>query len=570
MALYKQISGNVVDENGDVLTDVNFKGYHVPTDTWSDVYNTSTLTQYNINLGDSLWLTQDGTVENNDEVLIFLETTEADPKDRRFGAFDLVLTSQDNYIRNVMLKPVQNPNVETLWSLSSVKEGTTSVVINIDSVDTDVLFARMNDVINVTENFNNNHHWTHDGTDMYHLENKFGQNLFNDRIGIDTKEYDWTENDNFVLDDEDYIYSYISPSTPGYNEVEVRVTNLKGMSVNDKLYVQIRYNVPTPDLEWSPASPSVNDTTTINGAIVDTDSRITSIKYYFDSNLVSANTNVDYSWVQDFGSLYQALHNTSVEIFWNDGFEDKALTYDENIPMTNLPPVFTLREEELGAAEENRSKYHIDTPSDPDGDYEKLNARWKIYYKTPLDNTFKLVYDAGYPAEIVIHEGNNNNLDPKEWVFTNSGEYKIEVTLRDEFNLETTQEVISTFISSSECTGEGTIRINNNAWQLIAIPVDGKNVEDYFINRMDAIIKTYDPSKSASDVIESASAYPGHVNKFLTYIPNFTLSHSEHNFSLVINDGSSINEVTGFWIKALDYHSITGGDDIMFNWSQGD
>jgi len=112
--------------------------------------------------------------------------------------------------------------------------------------------------------------------------------------------------------------------------------------------------------------------------------------------------------------------------------------------------------------------------------------------------------------------------------------------------------------------------LNNNNWQLVAVPVNLKTVGDYFIPKIDALIKAYDVTKSAADVIEVCSAYPGHVNKFLSYIPGFTLSTSPQNFGLVIEDGVNIKEVTGFWIKVKNYYPITGNTDILVKWDQRD
>jgi len=81
------------------------------------------------------------------------------------------------------------------------------------------------------------------------------------------------------------------------------------------------------------------------------------------------------------------------------------------------------------------------------------------------------------------------------------------------------------------------------------------------------MIKTYDPTKSVLDVVERVSAYPGSVNKFLTYIPGVTPVTSEGNFPLTINDNGSL-EITAFWVKIKDYSAITNNISLVFNWSK--
>jgi len=123
----------------------------------------------------------------------------------------------------------------------------------------------------------------------------------------------------------------------------------------------------------------------------------------------------------------------------------------------------------------------------------------------------------------------------------------------------------------TECTdvsNNGSINLNNGVWQQIAIPVN-KTVKEYFIDGIDTLIKTYDNTKSVSDVIERVSAYYGMNNSFLTYIPGVTPDTSDSNFMLLHTD-NNITEITAFWVKVLDYKAITNNEDLVFNWDAAD
>ena len=58
MAVNEQFSGNVVDSSEQPLPNIRYRGYHTNTNTWSDWYYSNNYTQYNINLGDAAWLSQ--------------------------------------------------------------------------------------------------------------------------------------------------------------------------------------------------------------------------------------------------------------------------------------------------------------------------------------------------------------------------------------------------------------------------------------------------------------------------------------------------------------------------------
>lgn len=103
----------------------------------------------------------------------------------------------------------------------------------------------------------------------------------------------------------------------------------------------------------------------------------------------------------------------------------------------------------------------------------------------------------------------------------------------------------------------GSILLERGKWQLIAIPKDGY-IGENFID-----VLSLQEGIPGNELIEICSAYPGHINKFLSYIPGFTSKSSEHNFKLSYIDNGNV-EITAFWVKCKQWQHTTS--DIVFNW----
>jgi hypothetical protein len=114
-----------------------------------------------------------------------------------------------------------------------------------------------------------------------------------------------------------------------------------------------------------------------------------------------------------------------------------------------------------------------------------------------------------------------------------------------------------------DCPDSGIIKIENNVWQLVSIPVPGVNVKEYFVDRLSEKYGLAD-----TDMIEICSAYFGDENKFRSYVPGVTNPETTNNFPLVYNDSGS-NEITGFWVKVKDLTGLVPDvDDVIFEWSR--
>lgn len=105
---------------------------------------------------------------------------------------------------------------------------------------------------------------------------------------------------------------------------------------------------------------------------------------------------------------------------------------------------------------------------------------------------------------------------------------------------------------------KGKILLQRGGWQLITIVESGK-VKDIFLDRL-----ARQENLPITELIEVVAAYPGHLNRFLTYSPGFTLPTSEHNFDLLIND-NGYEEITSFWVKCKNWPHTT--EDIVYSWS---
>lgn len=119
--------------------------------------------------------------------------------------------------------------------------------------------------------------------------------------------------------------------------------------------------------------------------------------------------------------------------------------------------------------------------------------------------------------------------------------------------------------------GKGTIELEPDQWQLLAIPIkygywdntESKLVHDSVTR---ATIHNYVNAQledkygvDGETLYDTANAYIGDNNTFLNYVPNLTLESSVHNFPLVYEDdqgGTIYDEVTPWLIKSKHSTSL--------------
>jgi len=116
-------------------------------------------------------------------------------------------------------------------------------------------------------------------------------------------------------------------------------------------------------------------------------------------------------------------------------------------------------------------------------------------------------------------------------------------------------------------SSSGRIHLQENAWQMIAINVEGVKVKEYLLDKLAEICDT-----DTENIVKRVSAYFGDENKFTSFIPAVTDSESSKNFELVRTDASNdleVKEITAFWIKMLDYKTYYD-DELIFEWDSAD
>ena len=547
MAVNKQFSGNVVDSSEQPLPNIRYRGYHVNSGTWSDWYESGDYTQYNINLGDAAWLSQSGSVNAGDIVLLVFETLETDIKVRQFSMIKVTITDTDYYINDVQLLKSHAPNIVNNWHLSSTTDGTNKYTL--PNTNTSVYLGRINDTITATSNPNTRYTWYYNGTELYQLETYYGQDIFKDRVKVNTIEYKW---EDAYISLNTHVYLNPSDRTIGYTTVYIRVTNASNNVAEDNLKIQIRYRQPVLLLTWTPLEPNANDILTIKNKTTDTDNRITNMDYYFDDTIVTSNKNINYQWTENLNGVYVNEHTIKLDSTWDNGFFQESDSVYYRIPMTNIPPTFDVTVEQI---DNITYKFTPTNIVDPDGLIARVNFRWRIEYYMEFDSSFKQIYNSQY----------NDTIDqsPKEWIFTIPGKYKITTYGIDDGGGEyiVTTEVD---VAQNDCEGTvGEIILDFNTNKFVAIPIKNGKVYEDFIKVIDTTIKTYDTNKSAKDVIEYATTIVD--NNYITYVPNITTPSSEDNFKLTL--GTNLIEVIGFYIKIKDYSAITSNVVIKYQWN---
>jgi len=180
----------------------------------------------------------------------------------------------------------------------------------------------------------------------------------------------------------------------------------------------------------------------------------------------------------------------------------------------------------------------------------------------------KFIYYAvneGVDVSYVHMSGNGTEISSGIMSEAGNGFYYIPIETDNDFSFVIANGVpflIKTSLSEvTVVETSGTIKIQNNVWQLIAIPRSESKVKEYFCDRL---ADKY--NANASDMIEVCSAFFGSENKFRSYIPGVTKATTSNNFPLIYSDDNS-EEVTGFWVKTKELSGIVDDiDNITLSW----
>lgn len=452
MALYAQFSGTVKDASGSNVNNFRYRGYHKETNKWSDWYLSNGIAQYNINLGDASWLSQSGTINSGEHVLIVVETLESNPIERKFAMFEtIIIGTISTYLQPVQIKANQPIVLKNKWKLQSPTDNFTTEGIAQDYVAL-IYVGRVNERITAIATFEDEYSWVYNGKTFRHVSSYYNQDIFSDRLGIVSTLYDWNEN---LFIDTTYR-SFASCSAGALNDVfpiRVRVTTVSGLITDDLLCLRVKYNKPTLVLTYTPDEPNINTPLQIFSQIEDPDNVREIITYYFNDTQVSQNNLLTHSWSQTLGSSFITELVIAATLEWSDGFVDSIFTTEIRIAMSNIPPDFSLIKL-VGVNDQTYTRLIVNNPIDIDGDISKLRVKWLIEYMTPIDNAYKVVYSTDYPLL--------PNALSKEILLNTSGKYRATASVIDQYGAETVKDI--EFVISESTTTPTSVTMTPLEW----------------------------------------------------------------------------------------------------------
>ena len=494
------------------------KGYYKEKDTWSDEYSSET-EQITMDIEDAGWCGSGTAFPDGDHAIFWLWNDDLEV----FCCFEIESDGSSDYTGDRQLLESQPPTV-TL----SVEDGT----INKD--------------VPASQTSSDWYNWSYGGVTQWHRDSWYGQTLC-DQVGIDTVEYDFDDGDGYAEDD---VHQY---ADIGDYDVVVKVTNKNGQETTDTITIRIRYNQPIVTLSNDPEKPKVDEDTTVTIDIDDPDETITEDTRYIDDD---ETTDTTFSWSEVDNHIYK------VTLTWNDGYDDQTFDSELLIEMENQPP--TLDMEAVENEDDGSGEWTIKSGADdPEDDLDHVN------YWVYIDSDGILDPDDEGIEWVLINSG-SVDLDLDLDIHIN-GDYKVVMQAVDGEGLKSDKAEV-TFTeddqeggsSSDDCAGKGagTITLQPDRFQDIAIPVKGKKVKDYFL---DAIADTI--GSDVSDVIEFVKAFPSSDasdNKYLIYKPGVSEPEDEGNFELVQTDGD-YTEITAFRVRTKEFDGT-----IEFDWDTDD
>jgi hypothetical protein len=427
LALNKTFTCNSIIDESSNLINCWYQGYHVRTGKWNDV-RYSDYNQYSCNLGDGDWLTQTGEVFNGDEVILVFWDSDENYRSglkNRLCSILITIDSKSTYINDIQLKPKLGPKCGFILDYNKP-----TINNPIEAIDksTDDTFYEYNNI-------------TH-----YQIR-EYSSELIFDSVGIENIKYDWDEGSGWG---EDSIYYYASIND--YN-ISQQVTNYYSLSAICTQPLRVKYNSPIPGLIFDYIDPiHTTEEVSVEAIIEDIDSRIYNIDHkviirnrdtldLLEDNLISNSTWLSYKYDYTINILQK--HFFTQVLYWNDGWDDLTIYYNNELPITNWCPDVTIIKED----QSTNTKKFIQTSTDKDGDVVKW--LWKIYFIPP--------FSSGEYVEVYREEAQTS--DDFTVGFTVGGSYKVEITVQDDYGCYSSDEII--FDILGECPESVSACISN-------------------------------------------------------------------------------------------------------------
>jgi len=180
-------------------------------------------------------------------------------------------------------------------------------------------------------------------------------------LGIARDEFDF---ENGYSQDKTHTYTTAGDKTVKH----IVESTYSGYSSECEEDIQIRYQSPSATLTFSDESPVLGDVITVANSTLDNYSTVTTIKYFFDGNLIAENTELEYSYDVELDTVGD--HVARIEIYWNDYYEDKVIIVEKTLEMANIPPEIELT---IDDSQSDEGIYVANvTASDPDGEIDNI------------------------------------------------------------------------------------------------------------------------------------------------------------------------------------------------------
>jgi len=325
----------------------------------------------------------------------------------------------------------------------------------------------------------------------------------------------------------------------------------------------IPYDPPTMDFSWTPLNPTVVDMVTFSQDhndtrdLTNTKGRIDEVRVDFhndgfdvvDINGDGVATNDIIGDTDQFYNQFVSKETgipITVEATYWDGWEHQLVDITKSLDMSNIPPVADYNTAQDGICVP--SYVWTATSTDTDDDDTLLAHSWELFLEQGVD---WVLLDSGMGTTFT-------------YPFQFEGTYKVSLTSADvDGSTGVKEDVFLVGFDACSAGGgscSGTIKIQNNAWQLIAIPRNVGNVKEYFVDRL---ATSY--GVAPESLIDICNTYIGGEGRFRSYIPGVTNAATSNNFPLIYDDGVN-REITGFWVKTFDFTAATGHDALLFSW----
>jgi len=317
------------------------------------------------------------------------------------------------------------------------------------------------------------------------------------------------------------------------------------------------YDVPILNFTWTPEEPTITDEVTFIQDHNDTrDETISqaygeilnvSIDFYNDNSFDITNISKNDTFTYTFSSKEDDIGIYLEAMYW-DGWEEQTTSLLKTLDMANIPPISDYTTEEGGMCIPSYSWSAIST--DQDDDDSTLTYEWRM---EKLEGEVWNLIDTANTKEYT-------------YPFQYEGDYRVTLKTLDiegDFTEKSDEFTIAFDTCGSDAVVySGTIRLEPNRYQMIAIPVEGVKVKEYFLDRLATIT-----DRPVEEIVELVKSYPSSdasSSKYQVFAPGVTNPESSTNFELVQTDGN-ITEITPFLVSMKDFDGY-----IDFTWTQDD